>query len=215
MSSDKFQELFEKQIALAVTAANHLHAAFSGVGEDQAAEDSVLAIEHEGDEFTRQAHELLSNTFITKLDKDDIEDIIKNLDDILDSMEGVVNRIRNHSVKQFMPQSVKIVGIIVKMTSELQAMVKCIPRLSSQRASEIVGILKTLEREADTLRWDCIKELAGGIPRALDMSQYAWGIAALNKQYIWGQLISKLEQTTNHCYHLSLVIVRVVRKEGR
>lgn len=215
MSGDKFQKLFEKQIALAVAAANHLHVAFSDAEGATAAQDSVLALEHQGDEFTRQVHELLSNTFITKLDKDDIEDIIKNLDDILDSMEGVVNRIRNHSVKKLMPQSVKIVEIIVKMTSELQAMVANIPRLSSQRASEIVGILKALEREADTLRWGCIKELADDILNALGVSQYALGIAALNNQYIWGQLISKLEQTTNHCYHLALVIVRVVRKEGR
>lgn len=214
-SSDKFQKLFEKHIALAVAAANHLHVAFSDTEEAETAQDAVLVYEHEGDELTRQVHERLSNTFITKLDKDDIADIIKNLDDILDSMEGVVNRIRYHSVKQFTPQSVKIVGIIVKMTSELQAMVAHISRLSSQRASEIVGILKALEREADNVRWECIKTLADNIYAELESQHVLDALSALNEQYVWGQLISKLEQTTNHCYHLALVIVRVVRKEGR
>ncbi|MBI5400890.1 MAG: DUF47 family protein [Candidatus Yonathbacteria bacterium] len=212
---DKFQKLFEKQIEFAVDAATHLHAVFSDAEKAQAAEDRVLAREHEGDECTRQGHELLSKTFITKLDKSDIEVMFKKLDDILDSMEGVVRRIRSHSVKQFTPHSVQIVGIIMKMTSELQAMVAQIQKLSSQRASEIVGILKALEREADDLRWGCIKALADNVSRAVkSQDALVLGIAQ-NEQYVWEQLISKLEQTTNHCFHLAVTIVGVVRKEGR
>ncbi|MBI5742634.1 MAG: DUF47 family protein [Candidatus Niyogibacteria bacterium] len=214
-SVDKFQALFEKHIELAVAASGQLHLAFSDAEKARAAQDLVLHYEHLGDELTRQGHEFLSETFITKLDKGDIEAMFKNLDDILDSMESAVFRMRSYAVKDPIAHSTEIVEIIGKMTSELQVMVENIPELSSRRAGEIVGILKAQEREADVLRWQCIEEMAKRVSSLIEYGDALKVAVAQNDRHIWEQIIAKLEQTTNHCFHLAVTIAGVVRKEGR
>ena len=49
----------------------------------------LKALEHEGDQITRQIFEALNSTFITPLDREDIRSIATDLDDILDYLEGV------------------------------------------------------------------------------------------------------------------------------
>ena len=49
----------------------------------------LKALEHEGDEITRQVFEALNRSFITPLDREDIRSIAVDLDDILDYLEGI------------------------------------------------------------------------------------------------------------------------------
>src|SRR5687767_4242996 len=49
----------------------------------------LKAIEHNGDTITREVFDYLNSTFLTPFDRDDIRSLAKDLDDILDFLEGV------------------------------------------------------------------------------------------------------------------------------
>ena len=51
----------------------------------------LKAIEHDGDQVTRQIFEALNSSFITPLDREDIRSLASTLDDILDHLEGVAH----------------------------------------------------------------------------------------------------------------------------
>ena len=52
----------------------------------------LKAIEHDGDLITREVFDTLNQTFITPFDRDDIQLIAIDLDNILDYLEGEIGR---------------------------------------------------------------------------------------------------------------------------
>ena len=72
---------------------------FSEIGHSRILEErrvktvELKALEHEGDQITRQIFEALNSTFITPLDREDIRSLGMSLDDILDFLESVAQNL--------------------------------------------------------------------------------------------------------------------------
>ena len=53
----------------------------------------IKHLEHEGDQVTHQSFALLSRTWITPIDREDIHDLTKQLDDVLDLIDAAAARL--------------------------------------------------------------------------------------------------------------------------
>ncbi len=62
-------------------------------GDIQSAAVKIKDLEHKGDELTHKVIEELNKTFITPIDREDIHDLSKALDDVLDLIDTTAGRI--------------------------------------------------------------------------------------------------------------------------
>jgi uncharacterized protein Yka (UPF0111/DUF47 family) len=100
----------------------------------QAQNYARLIAEHEdmGDSITRETFDLLHKTFITPFDRNDIHQLTRKLDDILDTINRTAQRIRLYQYDR-LPQGITQIGNLVM-----------------QAATSIKDILKQLENLKNT-----------------------------------------------------------------
>lgn len=61
--------------------------------------ETVRRLESEGDELTRQIFSELNKTFITPLDREDMQRIASKIDDVIDFIDGIAARLYSYKVE--------------------------------------------------------------------------------------------------------------------
>ncbi len=85
-------------------------------------EDKISVIEdyeHKCDSHLHRMLENLNKSFITPIDREDIHQIAKELDDITDAIEATAHRFRMFNVKKIRSEAVELTNLIVQGTEEL------------------------------------------------------------------------------------------------
>lgn len=93
-----FFELFEKQSRCNVQAAEAFRLAVSRGILDMDALNRVVKLEAEADEATHAVIMELNKSFITPFDREDIHSLTKALDDIIDMMNTISNRLQVYRI---------------------------------------------------------------------------------------------------------------------
>jgi len=88
-----FFKLFEKQADCAVEAAIYLKKTVSSGSAGEEALGKMRDLEHEGDEASHAIIDQLNKSFITPFDREDIHTLTKELDDITDMINTLLNHI--------------------------------------------------------------------------------------------------------------------------
>ena len=112
----------------------------------------LKALEHDGDQITRQIFEALNLTFITPLDREDIRSLASSLDDILDYLEGVAQYLILFELNDSPEGLRQFAGIIVSMVEEVDRLTSLLWDLSKEKEirDRIVRISE-LENQGDAL----------------------------------------------------------------
>jgi uncharacterized protein len=87
-----FFDLFEEQVGCAVTASSYFKEIISSGKIDDAAVTKMKDIEHCGDNAAHKIIDQLNKTFITPFDREDIHRLAKELDDVVDMINTIINR---------------------------------------------------------------------------------------------------------------------------
>jgi uncharacterized protein len=103
----KFFGLFNQHAALAAQAAVAPEELLSDISQLELRSRAIEKNEKQADRITHQTIQLLHQTFITPLDRDEIQGLITGMDDILDLMEDVATRIFLSDVKAVTPDAQK------------------------------------------------------------------------------------------------------------
>ena len=112
----------------------------------------LKALEHEGDQITRQVFEALNSTFITPLDREDIRSLASNLDDILDYLEGVAQYLILFELDDSPEGLRQFAEIIVQMVEEIGRLTGMIWDLShAKEIHDSVVRISELENQGDAL----------------------------------------------------------------
>ncbi|MEN6337405.1 MAG: DUF47 family protein [Phycisphaerales bacterium] len=93
-----FFDLFEKQVGHAVQAAAFFKEVAARGSVSEEALSKMAAIEHQGDTVAHTIIDQLNKTFITPFDREDIYDLAKQLDDIIDMVNTIVSRLRVYNI---------------------------------------------------------------------------------------------------------------------
>ena len=99
----RFFELFSEIGVLIMAAAQEFSVLIGDLNRAELHSQNIKDIEHKADEVTHRTIELLHKVFITPLDRDDIHQLIKKLDDVVDFIDAAAQRIFLYGVVKVTP----------------------------------------------------------------------------------------------------------------
>jgi predicted phosphate transport protein (TIGR00153 family) len=112
----------------------------------------LKAIEHDGDQITRQIFEALNSTFITPLDREDIRSLASLLDDILDHLEGVGHYLVLFELKESTEAMRLFSDILVSMAEALDRGTSLVWDLANSKEIQAAIVrISELENQGDAL----------------------------------------------------------------
>jgi predicted phosphate transport protein (TIGR00153 family) len=95
----------------------------------------IETLEHQTDEITHRCIEALHMTFITPIERTDIQVLIKRLDDIIDSIDGSASRILLYEIKEVRGEAAQLAEVLLKATREIEAALKA---LRSKKNADLI-----------------------------------------------------------------------------
>jgi predicted phosphate transport protein (TIGR00153 family) len=156
----RFFEFFNEHASLIVEGAHELHAFLGDMGNREAHAQNVNSIEKKADKITHDTIALLHQTFVTPLDRDDIHQLISNMDDILDLMEDVAECVILYDVREVTDAARKLAEICVSCANKVKAAVELLSNLdNSQAILKICNEIDQLESEADRVMRSAMSKL--------------------------------------------------------
>ena len=155
-----FFDLFEKQIDCAIEAAVHLKVVVGTGSVDEESLRKMQDIEHKGDEAAHLIIDLLDKSFITPFDREDIHSLAKEMDDIADTINTIVNRLKVYNVTGIDKNLVEFANIIEESVRTLAIAVKGMRNIKhSKSVADACVEVNRLENVGDDLRDRVLAEL--------------------------------------------------------
>lgn len=96
-------------------------------------QEQIKALEREADDLTRSIFAELNKTFITPLDREDIQRIASKTDDVIDYIEGIAGRIKSYHVTSTPPYMLEIAKELLNAIKEVELLIS---RLKSVKADK-------------------------------------------------------------------------------
>jgi uncharacterized protein len=155
--TSEFYDLFSRAAENALDTARLVERRFREFPEQGVRQPDVKALEHKGDELTRELIELLNTQYITPFDREDIYELAKAIDDVVDFIENASDLLTLYKVERPMGQSLEQCRLLVEATEHLS---KALGELRGLRNAErhLVEV-KALEDAADSLLREAIAGL--------------------------------------------------------
>jgi predicted phosphate transport protein (TIGR00153 family) len=158
-----FFPLFENDAHNLVKAATLLKELMSGKDstEYERIYKEIQDVEHIGDEITNRTYEQLNKSFITPFDREDIHELTANIDDVVDSINGIARRVCLYKPKKLIPVYVEMADLIYDGAKEIETAIHCLkdPVANKRKITDACDRVKAIEHKADELYFDGIAEL--------------------------------------------------------
>jgi len=155
-----FFDLFEKQVDYAVKAAVYFKELTLKGSVDEDAIAKIGNIEHQGDEATHDIINQLNKTFITPFDREDIHDLAKELDDIIDMINTIVSRLRVYKITRIDKNLIEFASVIEESVRAVACTVKGMHNMKNSKSiSESCVEINRLENVGDSMRDKVLAEL--------------------------------------------------------
>jgi predicted phosphate transport protein (TIGR00153 family) len=121
----------------------------------------IRDIEHIGDEITNKTYEQLNKSFITPFDREDIHELTANIDDVVDSINGIARRICLYRPKKLMPIYVEMAQMVYEGAKEVESAIHCLkdPVANKEKITRACGVVTSIEHKADELYFKGVSEL--------------------------------------------------------
>jgi hypothetical protein len=195
---ERFFELFEQQSTTIVTASRALEELALDYANAKTYAQRIEDLEHAGDTVTHEIVRRLNTTFITPFDREDIYALASRLDDVLDLIEAVADRLLLYRITAPTEGCVGMAKIIVKAAEATDRAVRCLRTLSPFYHKHCVEVNR-LENEADRLLRDELAALFEGQKDAVELVK-------------WKELYETMEAVTDRCEDVVNVIEGIVLK---
>jgi predicted phosphate transport protein (TIGR00153 family) len=146
----KFFDFFNQHADLAAQAAIELASLLADMSQLERRSRAIEKLEKQADQITHHTVQLLHQTFITPLDRDDIHGLINALDDTLDLMEDVATSIVLYDVTAVTADAQKLGEINVTCTAKVREAVGKLESMDNADAIlKLCADIDRLESEAD------------------------------------------------------------------
>ncbi len=197
---ERFFDMFDEQVKKVVEGARLLKEMMETFQNLESMAKKIKDVEEDGDQITHRIVERLNRTFITPIDREDIHNLTSRLDDVLDYMEAVAERIVLFRIDKRTKEAVMLSDILLKSV------------LAVERA---VYNLKDLRKAKEVLK-DCIE-----INRLENVADCYLREAVANlfeiegdpKEIIkWKEIYENLENAVDRCEDVANIIEGVILK---
>jgi predicted phosphate transport protein (TIGR00153 family) len=156
-SNDKeILTILDKLAKKSVDASEKLVNLFSDIDNAQDHHVRIKQIERDADGLTRSVFAELNKTFITPLDREDIQRIASKTDDVIDFVEGISGRVISYKITKAPPFMLEIAKELAKATQEVEYMISKLADIKANKdlinhcrnASDIEHTIDDLYRSA-------------------------------------------------------------------
>ena len=161
--------------------------------------NEIKEVEHQCDFLTHEIIQRLNKTFVTPIDREDIHELAKTLDDVMDAIDSAAALIPLYRIDRVRPGARELTRVILQQTGEIRAAVEALENRKGvlERAIEI----NRLENEADRIHKHAIGQL---------FDEETNPIIVLK----WKEILDVLEEATDACEDVANLLENVVVKHG-
>ena len=154
-----FFELLEKQSTLVLEGSNLLYDLLITYKDVGVKRQEIKDLEHDGDEVVHEIQDRLSRTFITPIDREDIDALSCLYDDILDYTYTIVNKLYAYGINEIPHPMITFSEIILKSVKALNKDFNNMRKLNLEKIEQHNIEVHFLENEGDELLNKTVAEL--------------------------------------------------------
>jgi uncharacterized protein len=161
--------------------------------------DEIKEVEHQCDNLTHQIIRRLHRTFVTPLDREDIFELARSLDDVMDAIDATAALVRLYQIEHVRPDARVLAGIISASVDQLVMALKALEKKVG--VAEPAVEINRLENEADRAHH-------AGVRRLFEEERDPVAIIK------WKEILDFLEDATDRCEDVANVLEGVVVKHA-
>ena len=159
----------------------------------------IKEVEHQCDFLTHEIIQRLNKTFVTPIDREDIHELARTLDDVMDAIDNAAALIPLYRIDKVLPGARELTRVIIQQTDELRAAIEALEKRHGvlERSIEI----NRLENEADRIHQAALGRLFDEEPNPIMVLK-------------WKEIYDLLEEATDACEDVANLLENVVVKHG-
>lgn len=167
------------------------------------------ALENQADEQVHSISGDIDTFFILPLDKEDISELTESLDDVVDNLEQIANRIKIYRISQSNDALKKFSNLILQAAEQIHQGILLIRehKMASVDYATCYKKLQDLENEGDHLHRKVLGELFGEGPSDFNGKD---PLSAIK----WKEIFQTLEDTLDRCEDIAVMFSRLRTKYG-
>jgi predicted phosphate transport protein (TIGR00153 family) len=159
-------------------------------------------LEHAGDDFTREIMDRLNHTFVTPIDREDIMGLAHAIDDVVDRIHSVCERLILYRISHIMPAVTEMSSIIVEGSGEILHLIRSLRNMSNQKEiNDRIRRVHTLETKADSIYHAALAQIFENPKDPIELIK-------------WKELLEQIEDATDKIELVAKVIGSTVMKNA-
>jgi len=198
----RFFDYFNEHAGHAVLAAVELKALLADLSDLEVRRKNIERHEKQADQITHHTMQLLHQTFITPLDRDEIHQLITTMDDVLDLMEDIAQCLFLYDVRAVTPEAQRLAEICVACTEKVRDAVARLESMDNTDAIlKLCAEIDRLEADADYVMRSAMAKLFREEPDAKEIIKQK-------------EIYQLLEAVTDKCEDIANLIEGIVLENG-
>jgi hypothetical protein len=197
-SNTKFYDYFERGAEILVTATTRFSAFLDKFEHPERHAEEIKSLEHEGDENTHEALEMLHQTFITPLERGDIRSLIETQDDVLDLLDDAARSIVLYEITEILPEVKELTHVLVEAAKSMQTAIGQLRVI--KKKNDILQLcidIRRLENEGDRINHELLAKLFKSGMNPFDVLK-------------WKEIVEDIESAIDRCQDVANVLEGIV-----
>jgi predicted phosphate transport protein (TIGR00153 family) len=161
--------------------------------------DEIKEVEHKCDFLTHEIIQRLHRTFVTPLDREDIHELARSLDDVMDAIDATAAIVRLYQINVVRTDARELTRIIMASVDQVVKALKALERRKG--VAEPAVEINRLENEADRVHQIAVRRLFEEERDPIQIMK-------------WKEILDFLEDATDRCEDVANVLVGVVVKHA-
>ncbi|MBP1771835.1 MAG: phosphate transport regulator [Holophagaceae bacterium] len=159
-------------------------------------------LEHIGDDITREIMDRLNHTFVTPIEREDIMELAHALDDVVDKIHAVCERLILYRIGHVMPAVTEMSSIIVEGSGEILHLIRSLRNMSNQKMiRDRIQRVHILENKADSIYHAGLAQIFEDPKDPIELIK-------------WKELLEQIEDATDKIELVAKVIGSTVMKNA-
>jgi uncharacterized protein len=161
--------------------------------------DEIKEVEHKCDFLTHEIIQRLNRTFVTPIDREDIHELARSLDDVMDAIDASAAVVRLYRLDSVRFGARELAKVISSSTVVIHHALTALEQSKGVNAHAVE--INRLENEADRIHQQAVVRLFDEEPNPITVIK-------------WKEALDFLEQATDRCEDVANVIESIIVKHG-
>jgi len=195
--NDSYFDDFDEAVAFIVRIARAVEVGLSSSPIDMVGLQKVFELEAEADKVTSRCLSRLDASFVTPIEREDIQRLITGIDDVADHYEGFVTALDVYGITEPKPELVRMAAATRELCEALVQAVSSIRGLDPVVVRGATSQAKRLEDQVDGFHREALRTLFQARPDAYTL-------------VAWKDLFDRLEDTSDKGREVALTVEHIL-----